>query len=181
MKDREICVFSDCRSESFQGELDDFLKESIETARKVAGRYQGGIYVTKATLEEILTTKFNEILMKEGIVEEELFLCERYLAQVLGKMATEVPKSYYPVDYFLEGIERSSSEAFRKGGDVCSAVCILFRDFGNHRSMKIDDFFRMGGFLYRQHFVYSGRPIGLMMSRNFKNAIAVAQMGIAGL
>lgn len=161
-------------------DLNSLLKRAIEISKKIAGKIREGVFIPEVSLNDLLASRFNQVLLKEGIIDSEIFRCALYAARLFEEFEREVPESYYGTEYFVRGWQEGKPMFFRKGGDVCFLVCTFFEEFAKRRT-SVKDFQRMGSYLYSLYCAKTRQSIGWCMSNNFKSIVHVAQEGIKTL
>ncbi|MCK4540077.1 hypothetical protein KAU09_02915 [Candidatus Parcubacteria bacterium] len=100
-----------------------------------------------------------------------IFFYVVYIARLLADIGRESPKSWYAIDFILEGNETGDPMLIKNGADVCFLLCSIFQERAKHRSMAISDYQKYGIGLYYQYYSSTDRVIGMHMSDNF-NAMA---------
>jgi hypothetical protein len=172
-----VIAFGGGRKTRDREDLNFLLAEAVEISKKVIGEMRNGIFLSKVSFDDLLASKFNQVLLKEGIIDSEIFRCALYVARLFGEFMEKAPESYYGVDFFVRGWQENEPMFFRQGGDVCCLVCTFFEEFAKRRT-SVEDFFRMGSYLYNLYYSQTGATMGWCMSANFKNIVRVAKEGI---
>jgi len=162
---------------SFDDELTDLIKDAVKINKQFFGCEQNGVFHLHESFENMIRAKMGAIILKEENVNFDLFRCSSYASRVMGKMLSRVPDSYYAVDYYIRANNENNPLLLRDGADLCYAICTFFEGRGNRprRATTLEDYFRMGEWLYS---IYSGttrESIGRCMSQNLKEIVAISQ------
>lgn len=158
-------------------DLNFLLSKAIEVSKKTMGKINGEIFIPDSGIGKMLTSKFNQVLLEEKIIDREIFRCALYVSKIFEEILKEVPESYYGTDYWIREMQEENPVLFKKGGDVCFLVCTFFEKYARRRT-SMGDFQRMGSFLYDLYYSQTDDTIGWCMSNNFKNILQIAQEGI---
>ena len=100
------------------------------------------------SLSRFFEAIISETLFSSEMIREDVFLCGIYVARLLATIGSESPKSWYAIDFILEGNETDNPMATKNGADVCFLLCSLFKERAEHRSMTIEDYQKYGIGLY---------------------------------
>jgi len=162
---------------SFDDELTDLLKDAVEINKQFFGQEQEGVFHLYGSFENLIRAKMGSIILKEENVNFDLFRCGMYVSLAMGKMLSRVPASYYAVDYYVWANEEKNPLLLRDGADLCYAICTFFEKRGSRprRATTLEDYFRMGEWLYSLYSGTTGESIGYCMSRNLKEIVAISQ------
>ena len=162
---------------SFDDELTELLKDAIEINKQFLGCEQEGVFLIYSSFENLIRAKMGAIILKEENVNFDLFRCSSYVSIVMGKMLSRVPDSYYAVDYYVRANNENNPLLLRDGADLCYAICTFFEGRGNRprRATTLEDYYRMGEWLYSLYSGTTGESIGRCMSRNLKEIVAISQ------
>ncbi len=117
--------------------------------------------------------KINNLLIKEKILEPDLFRCTLHISQVMANMVHDVPMSYFASDYLVAS--EQDSRQLLHGGDICCMICIFFEKWANRRSMRLADYEHMGMQLYLRHYAMTKRTIGHCMAHHFREVVAISR------
>lgn len=123
----------------------------------------------------------SETLFSFEMISEDIFLCGIYIARLLADIGNKSPKSWYAIDFVLEGNKTGNPMVIKNGADVCFLLCSIFQERAEHRSMTISDYQKYGIGLYYQYYSSTDRTIGKHMSDNFNAMTEVTQKSIAQL
>ncbi len=161
--------------------ISDLLKQAVGLQEKVFGEVQNGVYCLRGNLGELMTAKICSILLKKKMIRTDLFQCSLYLAKMMSEMAGRVPRSYYAIDYFVQGFSEKNPLIIKEGADYCAMLCIFFEGRRGWRSMKPKDYEVLGSSLYHAYYGLTQKPIGWYMSKNFKEMMPIARRSIESL
>ena len=119
-------------------------------------------------LQRLFEALLNKSLLAEKNIGTDIFMCSSYVASLLAKTGSSIPKSWYAIDYILEGYENDDPFVLQDGADVCFLLYSLYPARCNRRSMKTEDYATMGENLYYGYYAKTGREIGYYMSNLFE-------------
>ncbi len=117
--------------------------------------------------------RIHYILIKEKILEPDLFRCTLHISQVMADMVHDVPMSYFASDYLVAS--QDDTRQLLRGGDLCCMICIFFEEWANRRAMRVADYERMGMQLYLRHYAATKRSIGHCMAHHFRDVVAISR------
>lgn len=117
--------------------------------------------------------KISEIIIGQSLVEQELLLCGMYVAKLLANTISQIPPSWWAVDYIMEGHSKDKPYIIQQGADVCFLICSIFKERAEVRVMTMSDYQRMGPTLFHQFYNKTGSEIGYHMSRNFERMVLI--------
>ena len=123
----------------------------------------------------------SETLFSFKMISEDVFLCGIYIAKLLADIGNESPKSWYAIDFVLEGNETGNPVVIKNGADVCFLLCSIFQERAEHRVMTINDYKKYGIGLYYQYYSSTDKVIGRHMSNNFNAMTEVTHESITQL
>ncbi len=163
---------ADRRDHDFTG----LLKQAVSDAR-VCGDQAPDTGEEIALLDEKAVDFFRKrihyILIKEKILEPDLFRCTLHISQVMADMVHDVPASYFASDYLVASQE--DTRQLLRGGDLCCMICIFFKEWANRRAMRLADYEQMGMQLYLRHYAATRRSIGHCMAHHFRDVVAISR------
>lgn len=148
------------------------LKVILKNARK---KENSGEINIIASPREFVLAEISSFLLKNKMIDPELFRCTLYVSEVVSTYFTNVPESYYACDYFTKGIEENDPESIKKGADFCFLLCTFFPERGNRRVMKVESYFEMGKMMYFSLYGMTQKTIGLSMGNNFSTMVEIAK------
>ena len=163
---------------SFDDELTDLLKDAVEINKQFFGREHEGVFQLHGSFQNLFRAKIGAVILKEKKAADlGLFYCSLHVSKAMEKMLSRVPKSYYAVDYYTWANDENNPQFLMEGADLCYAICTFFEGRGNRprRSTTLEDYFRMGSWLYGLYFGVTRKSIGNHMSRNLKEIVAISQ------
>lgn len=162
---------------SCDDELTDLIKDAVEINKQFFGREQESVFQLHGSFENMLRAKLGAIILKEKNANLNLFHCSLHVSKAMGKMISRVPESYYAVDYYQRANEENNPELLVDGGDLCYAICTFFEGRGNRprRAVTLEDYYRMGVWLFALYAGATGKSIGNCMSQNFKEIVSISQ------
>ncbi|HAM52036.1 MAG TPA: hypothetical protein DCP92_15615 [Nitrospiraceae bacterium] len=163
------------RKGTFEDDFTKILKDVAEIKSEQLGREENGIFCLNVTFEHMLKAKIGSFIIKNRLMNADLFRCGLYVAEVLGETLSKEYESYYVTDYYIRGIEDDNPVVLRQGADLCSVLCILFEERQSWRMMKRGDYVKMGIQLYSLYYAKTKRVIGWCMSRNFESIIGITR------
>ena len=123
----------------------------------------------------------SKTLFSSKMIGEDIFLCGIYIAKLLANIGNESPKSWYAIDFVLEGNKTGNPMVIKNGADVCFLLCSIFQERAEHRSMTIGDYQKYGIGLYYQYYSSTDSIIGRHMSNNFNAMTDVTHKSITQL
>lgn len=109
-----------------------------------------------------------EILSKK-LIGSDVMLCGIYVARLLEKLVSEIPESWWAVDY----AGSDDPLRLRNGGDTCLVLCGVFPERCEHRLMSIEYYQKMGASFYYKFYLKAGKEIGYLMSTQFLTMASV--------
>lgn len=125
--------------------------------------------------EEFIRGKISSFLMKEKMINRDLFRCTLYVSKVISNMFSNAPESYFASDYLLKGIAEENPGIILKGADFCFLLCTFFLERGNHKAMKSEYYFSMGKQMYFSFYSRTQKTIGLSMGNNFPKMVEIVR------
>ena len=155
--------------------FNELLKNAVEIGETSLGSVKMGIFEPEADVKTLFVSMITALLLREKQIDDELFRCALYAGDVFEKLVFSVPESYFVCDYYIKGWEEGRPLFFRKGADLCYVICVLFDQFAQRRSMRRDDYVRLGMQLYYLYYQQTSESIGWCMSNNFKGIVDVAK------
>lgn len=151
--------------------LEEYLKKAI-LLKKFFPKLNSTVAVMDIKkFKLLLLNKISELLIKNKYLEKEFFICGNYISTLIINTTTDIPESWFAIDFIFKTLKTKSPFYTQKGADICFLICAIFRERGNIRSMKISDYQKMGMGLYRQFYFQTNKEIGLYMS-NFYGEMA---------
>jgi len=123
----------------------------------------------------------SETLFSLKIINEDAFIYSIYIAKLLSDISNKPPKSWYAIDFILEGNKTENPTIIKNGADICFLLCSLFQKRAEHRSMTINDYKKYGIGLYYQYYSSTDNIIGKQMSDNFITMTNVTQKSVTKL
>jgi hypothetical protein len=170
------------REENLPGkDINQLLGQAVKLQKEVFGEVRNGIYHMRGSFKDLMEAKICAILLKEKIIRNDLFQCSLYLAKMMAEITARVPRSYYAVDYFIQGFGENNPLIIREGADYCAMLCIFFEGRRGWRSMRPRDYEVLGSSLYHAYYDLTKKPIGWYMSKNFKEMVPIARRSIESL
>ncbi len=133
--------------------------------------------VSSGKMRQILETLILKVLMQNKMIEVSYFLCGNYISEVLTSLGSNVPESWFAIDFYTKG----NAEAMKQGANLCFILCSLFPKRTNFRTMNFHDYQDMGQGLYLRFYYSTGAEIGYLMSRLFPQMVAVTEQAIGEL
>ncbi len=161
--------------------ITELLGQAVKLQKEIFGEMRNGIYHLRKDFKGLVEARICSILLKEKNIRNDLFQCGLYLAKMITEMASKTPRSYYAVDYFVQGFGENNPLIIREGADYCAALCIFFEGRRGWRSMKPKDYEILGSSLYHAYYDLTKKPIGWHMSKNLKVMIPIARRSIESL
>ncbi|MFP7753118.1 hypothetical protein ACLG6S_00415 [Thermodesulfobacteriota bacterium B35] len=161
------------------GEQDftQLLKAAVSDARQCGERSSPGEDEEIALLDDEAADFFRKrihyLLIREKLLEPDLFRCTLHISRVMADMVHDVPMSYFASDYLVASEE--DSRQLLRGGDLCCMICIFFEKWADRRSMRLADYEQMGMQLYLRHFAATRKTIGHCMARHFRDVVAISR------
>ncbi len=152
------------------------LKGAVSDARQCGDRTpdrDDEITLLDDEAVDFFRKRIHYILIKEKILEPDLFRCTLHISRVMADMVHEVPESYFASDY-LVGSQQDTRQLLR-GGDLCCMICIFFEEWANRRSMRVADYEQMGMQLYLRHHAATRSSIGQCMAHHFRDVVAISR------
>lgn len=124
---------------------------------------------------EFILAEVSSFLIKNKMINPELFRCTLYISEVVSNYFTNIPESFYASDYFTRGIEENNPQSIKNGADFCFLLCTFFPERGSRRVMKVESYFKMGKMMYFSLYGMTQKTIGLSMGNNFDTMVEVTK------
>ncbi len=154
-------------------DLTHFLKKAV-ILRKHLPESENGIHVTSLKkIKGLFEAKISEILIRRHFIGTDFFLCGSYISGLLTDIVNKIPKSWFVIDYILEGQHTNSPQIIKQGANICFLICTVFKERSELRAMTYGDYEKMGIGLFHQFYSQTGAEIGYYMSRQYKVMVGV--------
>lgn len=72
--------------------------------------------------------KISEIIIGQSLIEQDLLLGGMYVAKLLTKTISQIPPSWWAIDYLMEGHSKNDPLIIQQGADVCFLICSIFKE-----------------------------------------------------
>jgi hypothetical protein len=164
--------------------LMETLAEMLKVAHQIKDEYKISDELIRKdvhNLDRMFESILNRLLFKKRLIRSEAFLCSRYIAVLLSKIASSTPKSWYAVDYFIEGHEERNPWVFRDGADTCFILCSLYRERCDRRSVNLKQYMTMGTSLYYQHYIETETEISYYMAILFETMSELTKLSMSSM
>lgn len=123
---------------------------------------------------------FEGVIMREifsrKLVGSDVLLCGIYVAKLMEELVSDVPKSWWAIDYVSD-----DPLSLKSGGDVCFILCSVFQERCDHRMMNYKYYKNMGISFYYKFYRRAEKEIGYYMSNQFQTMTSVVQSCIKSL
>jgi len=152
------------------------LKQAVSDARECRNQDSDTgeeIALLDEKAVDFFRKRIHYILIKEKMLEPDLFRCTLHISQVMADMVHEVPTSYFASDYLVAS--DLDTRQLLHGGDLCCMICIFFEEWANRRAMRGADYEQMGMQLYLRHYAATRRSIGHCMAHHFRDVVAISR------
>jgi lipid-binding SYLF domain-containing protein len=138
---------------------------------------EGLTLVNPEKMRRIIEALIIKVLMQNQMIEVGYFLCGNYVSGLLSDLSSNVPESWFAIDFYAKG----SAEGIRRGANLCFLLCALFPGRTNIRAMSFHDYEDLGRGLYLRFYSSTGAEIGYLMGKNFSQMIVVARQAVEKL
>lgn len=128
-----------------------------------------------ADAEVYVRRRINSFLMRERVMDPDLFRCALYISAVVAKSFSSVPESYHVSDYFVKGHTNNDPVTILRGADLCFLLCSFFPKRCERRSMRLRDYMHMGTQMYLSFYAMSSNSLGLCIGNNFSDMVEITQ------
>lgn len=160
------------KSES-PSDLSTLLKQAV-MLRNQRGENREGIQIADGKkLKTLFEAGIADILIRRHHVDSDFFLCGNYISGLLSNVANSTPKSWFVIDFIMEGLETNNPRRIQEGANVCFLICTVFRERSELRAMRYEDYEKMGIGLFYQYYDQTGAEIGYHMSRQYRIMVTV--------
>ncbi len=175
----KIIQIESIKSRHHKGGINDLLERAQILKTGLKNNYK--LIFNNQDLSQFFEGVISKILLNARILSEDCFLCGIYISRLLSSVAIKTPKSWYAVDYFLEGCETNNPFIIKEGADICFILFSLFKPRTNRRILTPRDYRDMGQNLYCLYSSVTNETIGNKMSQNFELMAGVTEEAIASL
>lgn len=159
--------------------LNDFLKEAALFIKGNQDKEQDELkIVSKETLGRLLESNFLKEVVEKEMISSDIFFCVSYVANVIIASIRKFPGSIYSFDNVLSYQETGNPFFLQQGGDACFLICSVFSDRANWRTMKEEDYKKIGSSFYYWFYSLTGKEIGYYMSYNFESVVGIIKESI---
>ncbi len=149
-------------------DLSRLLKKAV-LLKKSLPETPNGVQITGfKRLKTLFEAKISEILIQKRLIDSGFFLCGTYIADLLTETAKKIPKSWFAIDYIIEGNEKESPQSLKQGANLCFLLCTFFKERAEFRTMTYKDYENMGIGLFHQFYDMTGKEIGYYMSCQYR-------------
>jgi hypothetical protein len=152
--------------------LTQWLKKSVSVIQKDTpfDAYSSDMSIADiGKLKKKIEARVTKEIMDQQLIDTETFLCGLYVSNLLGKMVTELPESWFLIDYVEKFNDFGNPYILKEAGDMCFLLCGAFCG-----KEKIPYYQNSGAVLYKNFYEYTKIEIGLLMSQHFDSMTQVA-------
>jgi len=122
------------RASSETSDLNDLMKRASLICKERLDFPQDELGVIKeGQLKNVFEGKITQEIFSRKLIGSDVFLCGIYVSNLLAELASNIPESWWAIDYAA----KNDSSALKKGGDTCFILCGIFPERGNQRLMDI--------------------------------------------
>jgi hypothetical protein len=163
-------------------DLTAFLKQAV-LLRKHKPPETGNITLLRSQEEfkSLLLSTISDILIGRRYISAPFFLCGSYIAGLLTSVMIDTPKSWWVIDYVLQGHEKNNPATIQAGANLCFLICTIFKERADIRAMRYEDYEKLGIGLFYQLYGQTGKEIGYHMSDHYKKMVTVTDECVATL
>lgn len=171
----EIVPFKAKRIADGNSDFTAILASTYEDIKKSFIEESGGIATISTSFEEVLRARIGEKFIWDRKINPDLFRCGLYVSGLMSEMISNVPQSFYAVDYFQRGMEESDPKFFKEGADLCCTLCVAFPGRLGWKATKTDDYYQLGIQMYALYYSETKKQVAWCMSRNFREIVSIAR------
>ena len=157
------------RTEAIPDNLNDLIKRASLICKEKFEEESG--VIKAGQLKSVFESKITQEIFTRKLIGSDVFLCGIYVSKLLAELASNIPESWWAIDYFAS----DNLATLKKGGDVCFIICGVFPERGNHRLMDVTYYQKMGVGFYHQFGSLAKKEIGYHMSHQFQMMAEVVQ------
>ncbi len=154
-------------------DLSDLLKKAVVLKKNLPEQTDGVNVVSFKKLRTIFEARISDILIHQRLINTGFFLCGTYIADLLTETVRKIPKSWFAIDYIIEGNEKESPRELKMGANLCFLLCTFFKERTEFRAMTYEDYEKMGIGLFHQFYGMTGKEIGYHMSSQYRVMVRV--------
>ena len=160
----KIIEFSERKKAHKPLDLNSLLKMAVDLKAELTKTRED---YTVPDFKKLISANISGILLKNHMVDVDFFLCGLHIADLLAELVTNIPETWFAVDYALLGHKLGNPNITLQGAKICFLICSVFKKRAGVRAMTLSGYKELGAGLYYHFYLQTDKIIGYHMAKQF--------------